>query len=84
MAGSKSSLTGEDFYGAYEAQETANKYARPNARTAHPARKAFLCGSSAVVAVFPPGERMTAGSHAKFLCVLVDGELSCFAGTQRS
>ena len=28
MAGSKSSLTGEDFYGAYEAQETANKYVK--------------------------------------------------------
>ena len=28
MAGSKSSLTGEDFYGAYDAQETANKCAQ--------------------------------------------------------
>lgn len=27
MAGSKSSLTGEDFYGPYDAQETANKCA---------------------------------------------------------
>ena len=27
MAGSKSSLTGEDFYGAYDAQDTANKCA---------------------------------------------------------
>lgn len=27
MAGSKSSLTGEDFYGAYDAQETAKKHA---------------------------------------------------------
>lgn len=27
MAGSKSSLTGEDFYGPYDAQETANKHA---------------------------------------------------------
>lgn len=26
MAGSKSSLTGEDFYGPYDAQETANKH----------------------------------------------------------
>lgn len=26
MAGSKSSLSGEDFYGAYDAQEMANKY----------------------------------------------------------
>lgn len=26
MAGSKSSLTGEDFYGAYDAQEHANRY----------------------------------------------------------
>ncbi len=27
MAGSKSSVTGEDFYGAYEAQEVAQKHA---------------------------------------------------------
>ena len=27
MAGSKSSVTGEDFYGAYDAQETAAKHA---------------------------------------------------------
>ena len=27
MAGSKSSLTGEDFYGPYDAQETAQKHA---------------------------------------------------------
>lgn len=27
MAGSKSSLTGKDFYGAYDAQEMANKHA---------------------------------------------------------
>ena len=27
MAGSKSSLTGEDFYGAYDAQDMANKHA---------------------------------------------------------
>lgn len=27
MAGSKSSVTGEDFYGAYDAQDTANKHA---------------------------------------------------------
>lgn len=27
MAGSKSSVTGEDFYGAYDAQETAQKHA---------------------------------------------------------
>lgn len=27
MAGCKSSLTGEDFYGAYDAQETATKHA---------------------------------------------------------
>ena len=26
MAGSKSSVTGEDFYGAYDAQEMANKH----------------------------------------------------------
>ena len=25
MAGSKSSLTGEDFYGAYDAQDNANR-----------------------------------------------------------
>lgn len=28
MAGSKSSLTGEDFYGAYDAQETARAHAK--------------------------------------------------------
>ena len=27
MAGSKSSVTGDDFYGAYDAQETAAKHA---------------------------------------------------------
>lgn len=27
MAGCKSSITGEDFYGPYDAQETANKHA---------------------------------------------------------
>jgi sulfate adenylyltransferase len=27
MAGSKSSITGDDYYGAYDAQETAQKYA---------------------------------------------------------
>lgn len=27
MAGSKSSVTGEDFYGAYDAQDTAAKHA---------------------------------------------------------
>lgn len=27
MAGSKSSVSGEDFYGAYDAQDTANKHA---------------------------------------------------------
>lgn len=27
MAGSKSSVSGEDFYGAYDAQETAAKHA---------------------------------------------------------
>lgn len=29
MAGCKSSITGEDFYGAYDAQEFASKYERP-------------------------------------------------------
>ncbi len=28
MAGSKSSLTGEDFYGAYDAQETARAHCK--------------------------------------------------------
>lgn len=28
MAGSKSSLTGEDFYGAYDAQDMANKHSK--------------------------------------------------------
>jgi len=82
MAGSKSSLTGEDFYGAYEAQETANKHVPPTA------------GVSVVVAgcrrgqlpltLSPPVQAYVCWQLWRHEAVLADRALRSTAGTHRS